>query len=367
MISFLDLKALNARFEEDFQEKFTQFLAKGWYILGDEVVVFENNFASYSGASFGVGVANGLDAIRLIFEAYKIQGKLQEGDEVIVPANTYIASALAISQVGLKPVFVDADLATMNIDTAKIAQVISTKTKAILVVHLYGQLADMDAINAIAKEHNLLVIEDAAQAHGAKNTTYKAGSCSDAAAFSFYPTKNLGALADGGMITTNDKSLADLLRIIRNYGQKEKYIAKYKGFNSRLDEIQAAFLNVKLPILDSDNTARLKLAITYDKGITNKLIQKPSFKTDGSHIFHQYVIRCTFRDDLKAFLNKNGVQTIVHYPVPPHKQEAYGAYNKKPFPIAEKLADEVLSLPISPILTKAEQERIIVLLNQFDV
>lgn len=367
MISFLDLKALNARFEEKFQEKFTQFLAKGWYVLGEEVSTFENSFASYSGAEFGIGVANGLDAIRLIFEAYKIQGKLQEGDEVLVPANTYIASVLAISQAGLTPVFVDADLATMNIDTSKITQAISTKTKAILVVHLYGQLANMDTINTIAKEHNLLVVEDAAQAHGAKNTVYKAGSCSDAAAFSFYPTKNLGALADAGMITTNDKQLAELLRIIRNYGQKEKYVAKYKGFNSRLDEIQAAFLNIKLPSLAEDNATRLRLAVTYDKGITNKLIQKPNFKTDGSHIFHQYVIRCAFRDKLKAYLYENGVETIVHYPVAPHKQEAYSIYNKKSFPVAEKLADEVLSLPISPILKQEEQHKIIALLNQFTV
>ena len=365
MIPFLDLKALNARFEGEFQAKFKQFLAKGWYILGEEVQSFEQEFANYCNANYGVGTANGLDAIRLIFEGYKVLEQLQESDEVLVPANTYIASVLAISQAGLKPVFVDASLDTMNMNVSQIAQAITPKTKAILVVHLYGQLMDMNAVNALAKKYNLLVIEDAAQAHGAKSQNYTAGSGSDAAAFSFYPTKNLGALGDAGMILTDDKALGATVKKLRNYGQDEKYIAKYKGFNSRLDEIQAAFLRVKLPYLTQDNAQRLALAVNYDNSISNPLIIKPKFKIDGSHIFHQYVVRCKNRDALQNYLLENGVQTIVHYPVAPHRQEAYTEYGHLPFPNAELLANEVLSLPISPLLTRVQQQVIIDLLNQF--
>ncbi len=365
MIPFLDLKALNARYDKAFKEKFADFLASGWYILGKEVASFEQEFAHFCQAKYAVGVANGLDAIRLLFEAYKMQGKLQVGDEVLVPANTYIASVLAISQAGLKPVFVDANLATMNIDVSAIEVAITPKTKAILVVHLYGQLVAMDTVQAIAQQYNLLVIEDAAQAHGAKSNDYQAGSCADAAAFSFYPTKNLGALADGGIITSNDKGLVTLLKALRNYGQEEKYIAKYQGFNSRLDEVQAALLRIKLPYLNADNAKRLALAKRYSKGITNTLITTPTFATDGSHIFHQYVVRSKHRDALQDYLLKNDIQTIVHYPVPPHKQIAYPTYNALHFPVAEQLAQEVLSLPISPLLTEEEQNYIIAVLNNF--
>jgi dTDP-4-amino-4,6-dideoxygalactose transaminase len=365
MIPFLDLHALNTRFEVEFQEKFKQFLSKGWYILGEEVQHFEQEFAKYCKANYGVGTANGLDAIRLIFEAYKVLEKLQEGDEVLVPANTYVASVLAISQAGLKPVFVDANLETMNMDFQLIEQAISYKTKAILVVHLYGQLMSMEVVNALAKKYNLLIIEDAAQAHGAKDSKYIAGSASDAAAFSFYPTKNLGALGDAGIILTNDKSLTESVKKLRNYGQVKKYIAEHKGFNSRLDEIQAAFLRIKLPYLAQDNSKRLALAMVYENDINNPLIIKPIFKTDGSHIFHQYVIRCKKRDALQVYLLENGVQTIVHYPVAPHQQEAYSEYRHLSFPNAEKLANEVLSLPISPLLTAEQQQIIINLINQF--
>jgi dTDP-4-amino-4,6-dideoxygalactose transaminase len=366
MIPFLDLQALNARFEVEFQEKFKQFLNKGWYILGDEVQHFEQEFSRYCSVDYGIGTANGLDAIRLIFEAYKVLGKIQEGDEVLVPANTYIASILAVSQADLKPVFVDASLETMNMDCQLIEQAITSKTKAILVVHLYGQLMDMEAVNALAKKHNLLVIEDAAQAHGAKESKFMAGSASNAAAFSFYPTKNLGALGDAGMVLTNDKALTESIQKLRNYGQSKKYIAEYKGVNSRLDEIQAAFLRIKLPYLTQDNSKRLALAMVYNNTINNVLIIKPNFKTDGSHIFHQYVIRCKKRDALQAYLLENGVQTIVHYPVAPHKQEAYSEYKNLSFPNAELLANEVLSLPISPLLTIEEQQTIINLINQFN-
>ena len=365
MIPFLDLKALNARYDKAFKAKFADFLASGWYILGKEVTAFEQEFAAFCQAEYAVGVANGLDAIRLLFEAYKIQGKLQDGDEVLVPANTYIASVLAISQAGLRPVFVDVDYDTMNIAVEKIEAAITPKTKAILVVHLYGQLVAMDAVLPLAKKHKLLVVEDAAQAHGAKSNNYQTGSCADAAAFSFYPTKNLGALADGGIITSNDKDLITLLKILRNYGQEEKYIAKYQGFNSRLDEVQAALLRIKLPYLNTDNAKRLALAKRYSKGITNTLITTPTFATDGSHIFHQYVVRSKHRNALQDYLLKNDIETIVHYPVPPHKQEAYKKYNTLSFPVAEQLAQEVLSLPISPLLTEEEQNHIITVLNNF--
>jgi len=364
MIPFLDLQALNARFEADFEAKFKEFLAKGWYILGEELVQFETEFSRYCGQKYGIGTANGLDAIFLILEAYKVLGKLQIGDEVLVPANTYIATVLAVSRAGLKPVFVDASLETMNMDLSQIPKIISPKTKAILGVHLYGQLLDMKKAKALAQKYNLLLIEDAAQAHGAKSNNGHYGS--DAIAYSFYPTKNLGALGDAGMVLTDDEELNNTIKKLRNYGQNEKYIADLKGYNSRLDELQAAFLRIKLPFLAVDNSKRQELAKIYDSGISNPLIVKPKFKMDASHVFHQYVVRCKNRTALQAYLLKNEVQTIVHYPKAPHQQQAYAAYNKLHFPNAELLANEVLSLPISPLLTAEQQNKIIDLINKFE-
>jgi len=366
MIKFLDLHTLNARFEAEFQAAFTKFLHSGYYVLGTNVMQFETAFANYCGTQHCVGVSNGLDALTLILEAYKILGKLQDGDEVIVPANTYIASILGITKAGLKPVLVEPDLETYNIDFTKIEAAITPNTKAILVVHLYGQLVEMSHINAIAKKHKLLVMEDAAQAHGAENIAgKKAGNLSDAAGFSFYPTKNLGALGEAGAVTTNDSELAEVVRKLRNYGTSSKYVNKYKGVNNRLDEIQAAFLNVKLPHLDADNTARRQIATRYVNEIQNPLLILPNHSQDASHVFHQFVIRTENRAELRAYLQENEIGTLIHYEIPPHKQEAYKEWNQLHFPVTEKIHAECVSLPISPILTEAEVTHIIAVLNTY--
>jgi len=366
MIKFLDLHTLNARFETEFQQEFKKFLDSGYYVLGNNVKSFEKSYADFCGTKHCIGVSNGLDALILIFEAYKILGKLQEGDEVIVPANTYIASILGITKAGLKPVLVEPDLETFNLDSAKIEAAITPKTKAILAVHLYGQLVEMSKIQHIAKQHNLLVMEDAAQAHGAKNKHHKkAGNLSDAAGFSFYPTKNLGALGEAGAVTTNDDQLAEVITKLRNYGSSSKYVNQYKGVNNRLDEIQAAFLNVKLPHLDADNEIRRQIAKRYLSEIKNPLVILPSYQNDASHVFHQFVIRTENRTKLQTYLTENEIGTLIHYETPPHKQEAYAAWNHLSFPITEKIHAECLSLPISPLLKTAEIDTIIAVLNQF--
>ncbi|WP_046758380.1 DegT/DnrJ/EryC1/StrS family aminotransferase [Kordia jejudonensis] len=366
MIKFLDLHTLNARFETEFQQEFKKFLDSGYYVLGNNVKAFEKSYANYCGTDYCVGVSNGLDALILILEAYKILGKLHEGDEVIVPANTYIASILGITKAGLKPVLVEPDLETFNIDPIKIEAAITLKTKAILVVHLYGQLVEMDTIHNIAKKHNILVMEDAAQAHGAKNNQdKKAGNLSDAAGFSFYPTKNLGALGEAGAVTTNDEQLAEIITKLRNYGSASKYVNQYKGVNNRLDEIQAAFLNVKLPHLDADNEIRRTIAKRYLSEIKNPLLRLPKYTNDESHVFHQFVVRTENRAKLQAYLTEHQIGTLIHYEIPPHKQEAYKEWNQLSFPITEKIHAECLSLPINPILKTSEIDQIIAVLNQF--
>ncbi len=366
MIKFLDLHTLNARFETEFQQEFKKFLDSGYYVLGNNVKTFEKSYADYCGTNYCIGVSNGLDALILIMEAYKILGKLQEGDEVIVPANTYIASILGITKAGLKPVLVEPDLETFNIDSTKIEAVITPKTKAILVVHLYGQLVEMQGVHEVAKKHNLLVMEDAAQAHGAKKANgQKAGNLSDAAGFSFYPTKNLGALGEAGAVTTNDEKLAEIITKLRNYGSSSKYVNQYKGVNNRLDEIQAAFLNVKLPYLDADNEIRRQIAKRYLNEINNPLLILPNYKNDASHVFHQFVIRTENRAKLQAYLTEHKIGTLIHYETPPHKQEAYKEWSQLSFSITEKIHDECLGLPINPILKTAEVDKIIALLNQF--
>lgn len=366
MIQFLDLHKLNARFEAEFQKAFKNFLDSGHYVLGNNVKTFEKSYADYCGTDFCVGISNGLDALILILEAYKIQGKLKEGDEIIVPANTYIASILGITKAGLIPVLIEPDLKTFNIDSTKIEAAITPKTKAILVVHLYGQLAEMTEIQTIAKQHDLLVMEDAAQAHGATNSEgKKAGNLSDAAGFSFYPTKNLGALGEAGAVTTNDVNLAEIIRKLRNYGSSSKYVNQYKGVNNRLDEIQAAFLNVKLPTLDADNEIRRQIAKRYSREIKNPLLILPNYKSDESHVFHQFVIRTQHRAKLQAYLTENQIGTLIHYEIPPHKQEAYKEWNHLQFPITEKIHNECLSLPISPVMETADIETIIEVLNRF--
>ena len=378
MIPFLDLKKINEPYETAFQEKLKTVLDKGWYILGNEVAAFETNFATYCGVKYCIGVGNGFDALVLIFKGYIQLGKLQKGDEVIVPANTYIASILSILQADLIPVLVEPKVATYNINSDLILAKITPKTKAVLAVHLYGQLAEMDAINEIAVANNLLVIEDAAQAHGAvldsKNgisnaIERKAGNLSNAAAFSFYPGKNLGCLGDAGAITTNDTALAKVIFSMRNYGSETKYYNDYVGVNSRLDELQAAFLNVKLPFLDAENEKRRTIAKRYFSEIRNDKIILPQLQLPGTkqsdHVFHLFVIRTKNRIALQDYLSKNGIQTVIHYPIAPHQQKALKQYNNLFFPITEMIHEEVLSLPMNPVLTMEEVSYIVVLLNKY--
>ncbi|OUD36604.1 DegT/DnrJ/EryC1/StrS aminotransferase family protein [Flavobacterium sp. FPG59] len=375
MIKFLDLKKINAPYESAFQDKLKQVLDNGWYILGSELQDFERDFALYCGTKFCIGVGNGFDALLLLFKGYIQLGKLKKGDAVIVPANTYIASILAILQADLVPVLVEPKLSTFNIDTNAILKHITSNTKAILVVHLYGQLADMDAIFALANAHDLIVLEDAAQAHGAQITSGKASlelqeePLSRNQAYSFYPSKNLGAVGDGGAITTNDAALAEVLQSIRNYGSKLKYKNDFIGVNSRLDEVQAAFLNVKLPFLDAANAHRIAVAQRYLNEIKNEKIILPSISNsighETSHVFHLFVIRTLDRDDLQRYLSENDIETVVHYPIPPHKQKAFEFLNQYSFPITEKIHNEVLSIPMSPVLTEDEVSYVITILNQY--
>ncbi|NNT72791.1 DegT/DnrJ/EryC1/StrS family aminotransferase [Flavobacterium sp. IMCC34852] len=365
MIKFLDLHKINLPYQAAFQEKMQQVLNKGWFVLGDEVKAFESNFAQYCGAKYCIGVGNGLDAMVLIFKAYIELGKLQKGDEVIVPANTYIASILAVLQADLVPVLVEPKLETYNLNPDLIAEKITSKTKAILAVHLYGQLAEMNKINAIAKQHNLLVIEDSAQAHGAAMGEVKAGNLSNAAAFSFYPGKNLGSLGDAGAITTNDDALAKVLFALRNYGSEQKYYNEFIGVNSRLDELQAAFLTVKLPHLDKENEARKSIVKRYLTEIKNDKITLPYWDGSDNHVFHLFVIRTENRQALQDYLKQNDIETLIHYPVPPHQQKALSQWNSLSFPITEKIHQEVLSLPLSPVMTEEEVGYVIQILNQY--
>ena len=364
MIPFIDIKKINLRFKERFEEVFSEFLNSGHYILGKQVSLFEKEFATYCGTTYCIGTGNGLDALRLILEGYKTLGKIAQGDEVLVASNTYIATILAIKQAGLKPVLVEAEATRFHLDLNDLEQKISVKTKAILPVHLYGQIENMEAISRLAKKHNLLIIEDAAQAHGAiyKNGK-RAGNLAHAAAFSFYPTKNLGALGDGGAVTTNDEKLANTIKQLRNYGQSKKYVHDFLGFNSRLDELQAAFLRCKLPSLDSDNTRRREIANRYLCELTNPKITLPFYDGSTNHVFHLFVIRVENRDDFIDYLTKNGISTLLHYPIPPHKQKALSDYNHLHFPVTEAIHNQVVSLPISPVLTSEEVSTIINVIN----
>ena len=362
MIKFLDLKKINQPYENAFQNKLKNVLERGWYILGDEVKLFEENFSAYCDSKYCIGVGNGFDALTLIFKGYIQLGKMQKGDEVIVPANTYIASIVSIIQADLVPVLVEPKLETYTINPNLIQDKITLKTKAILAVHLYGQLAELDSINEIAKINNLIVVEDAAQSHGAILNNSKSKNTQ---AFSFYPGKNLGALGDGGAVVTNDDQLAEVLFSLRNYGSEVKYYNDFIGVNSRLDELQAAFLNVKLPNLDSDNQHRKTIANRYLSEIKNDKIMLPFWDFSDNHVFHLFVIRTPKRSELQDYLKQNGIETILHYPVPPHKQKAFKNWNHLSFPITEKIHNEVLSLPISPIMTADEVDFVIQKLNSW--
>ena len=365
MIPFLDLKAVNDQYRDELVEACTRVIDSGWYIGGSELEQFEQQFASYCGTKYAIGVANGLDALILTLRAWKELGKLKDGDEVIVPSNTYIASILAISANNLTPILVEPCIDSFNIDPKKIETAITSRTKAILPVHLYGQLADMPAIMAIAKRYDLLVLEDSAQAHGASLDDKRVGSWGDASGFSFYPGKNLGALGDAGAITTNDEELAHTLRALRNYGSHEKYKNLFQGVNSRLDEIQAAMLKVKLNHLDNEIAHRRKVANAYLEGINNKAIILPIMENDSAHVWHVFVIRCERRDALQRYLADNGIQTLIHYPIPPHQQPAYKEWNELSYPISESIHAEVLSLPIGPTMTMEDVNTVIQVCNEF--
>jgi len=367
MIQFLNLKKINEPFEIALQEKMKQFLANGWYILGNEVKTFEADFANYCGTKHCIGVGNGLDALVLIFKAYIQLGKLQKGDEVIVPANTYVASILAVLQSDLVPVLVEPKFETYNINPDLIEEKITSKTKAILPVHLYGQLCEMEEINAIAHKHNLLVVEDAAQAHGTEKVRIQNSEFKNlgATAYSFYPSKNLGALGDGGAITTNDDELADVIFSLRNYGSKIKYENEIIGVNSRLDELQAAFLNVKLSHLDTENQIRRQIAKCYLSEIKNDKIVLPFWDGSENHVFHLFIIRTPNRQALQNYLKNNEIETMIHYPIPPHKQKALSNWNHLSFPITEKIHEEVVSIPMNASLTDDEIQHIISTLNHY--
>lgn len=367
MIKFLDLKKINNQYATELKQVATEVIDSGWYLLGERLKQFEASLEAFQGGGNAVAVANGLDALRLIFKAYIELGFMREGDEVIVPANTYIASVLAVSDNRLVPVLVEPDLNTFNLDLNLIESKITSKTKAILVVHLYGRVCWSAELEVLAKKHHLKIIEDNAQAIGARYNGIRTGNLGDAAGFSFYPGKNLGALGDSGAVTTKDAEVAKVIRAIANYGSAVKYVNQYQGLNSRMDEIQAAFLNVKLRYVDSETSRRQEIAEYYLKNIKNDKIILPKGGEVDEHVWHLFVIRTANRDALQNYLQKNGIQTLIHYPIPPHKQEAYKEWNDMSFPVSERIHDEVISLPISPVMVKEDVDRIIYIINKYNV
>ena len=365
MIKFLDLEKINNRFRDEIDSRVKTILDKGWYLQGEENETFIKNFAQYCGTKYCIGVANGLDALNLIIKAMGFG----VGDEIIVPANTYIASILAITQNGCTPVLVEPDINTYNINPDLIEEKITSRTKAIMVVHLYGQAVQMEKIWELAKKYNIKIIEDSAQAHGAgvnlENEIKRVGNLSDASGFSFYPGKNLGCMGDGGAVTTNDDELAQKIKAIANYGSDRKYHHIYKGVNSRLDEIQAAVLDVKLKYLDKDNQRRREISKYYRENIKNEKIILPTAYNEHSHVWHVFVVRTQERDRFQQYLTDNGIQTIIHYPTPPHKQECYKEWNNLSFPITEEIHKTIISLPISPVMTDEEVNKVVEVVNEY--
>ncbi len=370
MIAYLDLKNYNRRYEPQLSEAMLQTIRSGRYLLGSQVEEFENAFAAFCGASHCIGTANGLDALTLILRAWVELGVMKPGDEVIVPANTFIASILAVSAAGLTPVPVEPDPCTCTITPDGVAAAITDRTRAIMAVHLYGRLCDMEGLGVLAAQNGLKLIEDAAQAHGASVSSgplsgKRSGSLGDAAGFSFYPGKNLGALGDGGCVTTDDEELATAVRRIANYGSIRKYVNRYKGCNSRLDEIQAAALLVKLPFLESENIRRREIATRYFAGISNPLISLPPSDAGSAHVYHIFAVHTPYRDQLQRFLLDQGIETLIHYPVPPHRQEAYSEWSQLSFPVTEMLHDRELSIPLNPAMTDSQVDQVIAALNSF--
>jgi dTDP-4-amino-4,6-dideoxygalactose transaminase len=373
-IKFLDLQKINAQHAAELKKVAAEVIDSGWFLMGERVATFEKNLAHYNDSKHVIGVANGLDALRLILKAYINLGVMAEGDEVIVPANTYIASLLAISDNRLKPVLVEPNAASFNLDIDLIESHITSKTRAIMVVHLYGQVCWSEKLVEIAKKHNLKIIEDNAQAIGAEWNGIKTGNLGDAAGFSFYPGKNLGALGDAGAVSTNDDALATHIRALGNYGSKQKYVNEYRGLNSRLDEMQAAFLDVKLRYIDAENQYRRQIAERFLTEITNPIIQLPipvnttcKASQNEEHVWHLFVVRTQKREELQKHLAENGVQTLIHYPIPPNKQLAYKEMNHIEYALTNMIHREVLSLPISPVMTEEEVTNVIKILNSFTI
>ncbi|WP_370391778.1 DegT/DnrJ/EryC1/StrS family aminotransferase [uncultured Winogradskyella sp.] len=365
MIQFLDVHKINQRFENDFQQALKNSLSSSNYILGSNVSNFESEFAAYCGSKYCVGVANGLDALTLILKGYIHLGKLAEGDKVMVPANTFVATILSVMHAGLEPVFVEPNEKTFNLDYDNVKKTFNEEIKAIIMVHLYGQLADVKALKRFSKSNNLLLIADAAQAHGAKHNQTRAGSFADAAAFSFYPSKNLGALGDGGAITTSDVKLYETIRLLRNYGSSEKYKNEVIGYNSRLDDIQAAFLRIKLKELDKDNEKRRTIAKRYLSEVHNSKVEMPFYDGSENHVFYAFVVKVEDRTGFMNFLETKGVSTLIHYPIPPHKQKALQRFSNLNLPITEEIHKSVVSLPISPVMTSEDVDTVIAVLNAY--
>ncbi len=366
MIKFLDLQKINLAHQQEIEGRLINTFRSGWYLLGNEVKTFEENLSDFIGAKHAIGVANGLDALRLILRAYIEMGVMQKGDEIIVPANTYIASILAISDNGLVPVLVEPDLETYNIDISKIEEKITSRTKGIMIVHLYGRVVFSEELKNIANKYSLKIIEDNAQAIGAVCNGFKTGNLGDASGFSFYPGKNLGALGDAGVVTTNEDELAKTIRALANYGSNEKYVNIFQGLNSRLDEVQAAILDVKLKYINEENEKRRQIAKRYISEIKNpKIILPENPKDEAEHVWHLFVIRTAERDHLQKYYAENEIQTLIHYPIPPHKQKAYQNLHHLSFPITEKIHQEVLSLPISPVMEDHEVTKVITTINNY--
>ncbi|NLX80731.1 MAG: DegT/DnrJ/EryC1/StrS family aminotransferase [Proteiniphilum sp.] len=365
MIKFLDIQKINQQHSEEIHNAVSRVIDSGWYLLGEENYEFEKNFSEYIGVKHCINVANGLDALRIILKAYIELGHMQEGDEIIVPANTFIASILAITDNRLTPILIEPSIITYQIDDKKIEDAITSKTKAIMIVHLYGQCSYTEKIKVLCKKYDLKLIEDNAQAVGCNFDTYKTGALGDAAGHSFYPGKNLGALGDAGAVTTNDNQLAETVRILANYGSKIKYEFNCQGLNSRMDEIQAAILNVKLKYLDNDNETRRNRAKYYIDNIHNSNIILPQVNDWNAHVFHLFVVRTNKRDEVINNLSSKDIQALIHYPIPPHKQKAYSGWNNSKYPISEKIHNEIISLPISQIITEEEMNIVVDTINSF--